>query len=456
MVKRRHAAAVVTIFINLLIYFPNFPVLALAYLPSVIKLKRSPGVSLKVVWGRLLPFAGMMALSAGIVLWTLAVESTAGYASKATPIAQNPLYQFEGATPMVLGSPILGRVGLFDMGTDLLNFLALAAFGLLIYAVVGRQSVRRMPPVYRRLLVAGLAMYAASLVAVYGFSSFALYLPSRYTRSTLFFMALSFVGFNWVDFLRLAPGWFGKNRRLLVVFFTALGAALAAACALFPARELIGPALIVLAVAASGVLTVLASAGLVWAFRYSAWGKGQPGRRRQKAATTGLVFALTLATLGPGTLYIRRMEAKDINPTPAERDIFAFVSTLPKDAVLAGDPQVMTGIPAFARRSVLFRALQPDPNAPVLEYFDAQYAEDPRTLLNFCRRYGVDYLVRDSAEFEPDYLARGDFFYNPWNEAIARRVAGRSEFVLPKLKAMYASGPLAVIRCDAQTVPAKQ
>ena len=101
--------------------------------------------------------------------------------------------------------------------------------------------------------------------------------------------------------------------------------------------------------------------------------------------------------------YIRTLETEPINPPEAARDVYEFVATLPKDAMFAGEPEVMTGIPAFSRRSVLIRGLFP--KGPVVQSFDAQYAESPGTVLSFCERYGVDYLVIDSKVFSPEYLA---------------------------------------------------
>jgi hypothetical protein len=73
-------------------------------------------------------------------------------------------------------------------------------------------------------------------------------------------------------------------------------------------------------------------------------------------------------------------------------------------------------------------------------------------MLEFCRRYQVDYLVLDTTKFSLDYLAKGDFFYQPWNSKIVAAVAGRSNFALPQLQPVYRSGPLMVIECNAETI----
>lgn len=145
-----------------------------------------------------------------------------------------------------------------------------------------------------------------------------------------------------------------------------------------------------------------------------------------------------------------------MNPSEAERNIYEFVGSLPKDTILAGDPVIMSGIPLFSQRSVLFRDLMPNshPSAPIFirDFFDAQYAESSNVVLDFCQRYQISYLVVDSREFTSDYLDRKEFFYQPYNDEIVAMVAGRSNFVLPQLEPVFASGPYEVIRCDTKTI----
>jgi len=291
-------------------------------------------------------------------------------------------------------------------------------------------------------------MYAASFFFMFGLSSSVLYQPSRYTRSTLFLFALCFVGLNWGDFLEKAPSWFRQKAPLLIFFVVSLTLALVATYLLFPTRLLLFPLLWFIGVILSGMSVVLAGSSLFWLTRR--------GRRLRGAGRFVVPLAIGIIAVSAGVFYIRTLGIRTINPSNAERDIYEFVSSLPKDAVLAGDPVVMSGIPLFSQRSVLFRDLHPNinPNAPIfiLEFFDAQYAESPEVVLNFCQRYDISYLVLDTTDFTPDYLAKGDFFYQPYNDKIVEMVAGRSDFVLPHLQPVFVSGPLEVIKCDAETV----
>jgi hypothetical protein len=190
----------------------------------------------------------------------------------------------------------------------------------------------------------------------------------------------------------------------------------------------------------SGMFTLLGASILFWLvttnFSSGSWLKW------------GIFLGLGLFIVYLGTTYINIVGLKTTNPSQAEREVYEFVATLPKDAMIAGDPEIMTNIPLFSKRSILFRALFPNPNAPFIEYFDAQYAESVEPIIHFCQRYQVDYLVIDMDELTPTYMAKQNFFYDPWNESIVERVANHSNFIIPHLEPVFASGPFRVIDCN--------
>jgi hypothetical protein len=346
--------------------------------------------------------------------------------------------------------PWFGRAGVFDTGGDALNFCVLLLFCIAIYVVVGPQSLRRLPGVFWWLLAACAFMFAASLFAVLQLSTFALYLPSRYTRTTLMVLELCFIGANWVEFLDRIPSWIRRNGRLaiflLLSVFLTLGVAYALLGPLFPW----GAAWQLAALALRGGLPIVGVGTGVWCLQgrlLSSLGKG--GLWRNVARVAALLAAGVVVAVAGGQ-YVRALEAQPIDPPQAARDVYEYVATLPKDAMLAGEPDVMTGIPAFSRRSVLIRGLFP--RGPVVEYFDAQYAESPEVVVGFCERYSVDYLVLDAEVFRPAYLTEGEFFYQPYNDQIVDLVAGRSQFVLLQAEAEFRSGSLFVVKCDAEAI----
>jgi hypothetical protein len=456
LICRQYLGAGLMMFLSALIYLPNFPPMVIAYVMSLIAFERPFKFSFRITRTSLLPFVGTLLLSGVFVGLALAVQlgwisapssppPVTVNANEPVPVSENPHYQAEGASEQLfIGFPFLGRAGIFDTGGDVANFLVMMIFAGLIYKIVGPQSLRRMPKEAWYLLVAGLIMYAAALFFLFGLSSFALYLPSRYGRSALFLTGLLFVGLNWVDFLHKFPDWLLRNARLLIFFFVSFGLALLAVYLFSSNRPLIIPTVWFIGLILSGILALLGGSSLFWL--------AVNNFPMKNAMRWGGLLILGVIVVWLGTIYINILGVKTTNPSRAERDIYEFVATLPKETVLAGDPALMTNIPLFSRRSVLFRDLFPTTNAPIVQYFDAQYAETPQSMLDFCQRYQVHYLALNRTKFSPDYLAKGNFFFQPWNDKIVEIVVGRSNFALLQLEPVFASGPFMVIKCDTETM----
>ncbi|MFL7792384.1 MAG: hypothetical protein AB8I69_09610 [Anaerolineae bacterium] len=464
--------AALMVWLGLLFYAPLFPLMMLAYVLSMVEIRLPFRPRLNLTRSRVMPIAIASILSFLVLLLVFSSQRGAldhlapascpilpSYASVSpddtaqdVSLSQDSRHQSGGVVPLFDIFPWFGRAGVFNIGADVLNFSILLFFAVFVYLVLGPRSLRRLPGPFWCLLASGILMYGASLFAILQLSTTALYLPSRYTRGTLILVTLCFVGMNWTELWDNAPRWFYRNRRLLVFFVIALSVTFAIGYVLLPTGFPLIPALSLAGLALRGLLTILGGGFLVWLFhRPISEILGRGGLWKKIVRGIGL-FAVCVVTLLLGASHIRTLEAKPINPSQAARDVYEFVATLPKDAVFAGESDVIDGVPLFSERAALFRRLLPREDAPILEFFDAQYAESPEVVLDFCERYGVDYLVIDNRTFDPDYLAAGNFFYQPYNDEIVDLVAGRSDFILPDVEPVFASGPFSVIKCDAETL----
>lgn len=459
---KQHLRAGLVVLASALFYLPDFPLTAIPYVLSLAKIGRPFRLSLDVSRSRLALVAGTLLLSTLVVVFAVAVEFEwfapqpadvpPSDADEAESLSDDPYYQSQGAKPVFDVFPWFGRAGIFDVGADVLNFSLLLVFGFLIYAVLGPRSLQRLPSVFWSLLAAGVLMFFVSLFAVLRFSSFALYFPSRYTRSVLLLLVLCFVGLNWIECINEVAGWLRRNVRLAVFFVASLGLSLTVACLVFRGRFPLAVAMAVGAFALKGVAAVLCGGVVLWALQprvLEALGKGAWWWQVMRVI---ILLAFGVAAISWGADYAGTLEADTIDPPRAARDVYEFVASLPEEAVIAGDPVLMDGVLLFSKRSVIFTDLMPLKGTPILDYFDAVYAESPEGVLDFCRRFGVSYLVIDDTIFDPGYLADGDFFYQPYNDEIARLVAGRSDFVLPDAESVFTSGSLSVIECDAGTL----
>jgi hypothetical protein len=472
MTTDRYWWAALMVWLGLLFYAPMFPLTALAYVLSMVEFRRPFNPRLKLTRSRIAPIAIASVLSFLVLLLIFASRRGAlddlapascpilpsqtsvspDDTAQNVPLSQDPRYQPGGVVPLFDVFPWYGRAGVFNLGADVLNFFVLLLFGVFIYLVLGPRSLRRLPGPFWCLLASGVLLFGVSLFAILQLSTTALYLPSRYTRGTLILIALCFVGMNWTDFWSSAPSWFRRNRRLLIFFVVTLGVVLVAGFTFFPTSFPIISGLLLARLALWGLLTILGGGFLVWVLQLPIpriLGKGALWQKTLRAIGLLTVCVVTMLS---GASYIRTLETKPINPSPAARDVYEFVSTLPKEAVFAGESDVIDGIPLFSERAALFRRLLPREDAPIVEFFDAQYAESPEVVLKFCEQYGVDYLIIDDRAFDSDYLAAGNFFYQPYNDEIVDLVAGRSDFVLLDVEPVFASGSLSVIKCDTETL----
>lgn len=99
--------------------------------------------------------------------------------------------------------------------------------------------------------------------------------------------------------------------------------------------------------------------------------------------------------------------------------LYAAVETLPKDALLAGNPVLLDNVLTFGRRNVVasFELAHPWSVGywarlyPRLAHqAEAYYAKDPDTVLEFARAYGVTHMVVREADFTDKALAKGPLF----------------------------------------------
>jgi len=118
--------------------------------------------------------------------------------------------------------------------------------------------------------------------------------------------------------------------------------------------------------------------------------------------------------------------------------LYAAVARLPKDALLAGNPNVLDNVLTFGRRNVLAGYELAHPwslgywkrYAPRLaDQAAAYYAKDPATVLTVARKYGLTHMVVRESDFTPKALA-GSPVFEPFDTRIRELAAKPGQFVL--------------------------
>lgn len=120
-------------------------------------------------------------------------------------------------------------------------------------------------------------------------------------------------------------------------------------------------------------------------------------------------------------------------------ELFAFLKTLPKTALIAAHPELASGIPTFVLRKVFIQFETSDLlsrryweifKKRTFDFFDAYYAEDLSSIYRFCKENGIDYLVVNEKDFEENSWVRGPIYFEPFNTTVRKKIGERRDFAL--------------------------
>jgi hypothetical protein len=169
-----------------------------------------------------------------------------------------------------------------------------------------------------------------------------------------------------------------------------------------------------------------------------------------------------LVLVAAAALGAWRLQGVGLKNYAAYRPLYAALAATPKDALIAGHPYLMDTVPTLARRRAFATYELAHPwsrgywaklKPRLTDLFKAYYAADPQTVVDFCRKYGIDFLIVDDRHFTPAFLKGGYFlfpydrrhfpgmkrrgaereycpFFAPFDQEIKQITAGRQKFAL--------------------------
>lgn len=157
-------------------------------------------------------------------------------------------------------------------------------------------------------------------------------------------------------------------------------------------------------------------------------------------------------------IYPRMCSDYSIAPSPK---LYNFLQTLPKDILIAGHPSEMDFVPVFARRKVLineetskpcYATFYPEIKKRTYDFFFAYYSDSPREIYDFCRKYNINYIVVYKKHFSQDYLDKGQFYLNPFNDYVRHLVSVKKRFVLmdvPQSEKIFEGDDSFIVRAES-------
>jgi hypothetical protein len=262
----------------------------------------------------------------------------------------------------------------------------------------------------------------------------------------------------------VSAGLFGRIRNIPVAAWTMLfvGVALWAAMRIFPEQLMFGLYLpnrhSRWAVGIFGLLAMAAGAGAVIESAYRRWADGSSGSQASLRRWIALLApVLVAATLLPS--------AASVWNRPVDADLenaYAYIATLPKNAVVAAHPDLADYVPLRARRSVLTST------EVSMAWMDGYYARmKPRIEASLRAAYATRIEEMDAAlaPFGVDVMLTGppvwqaSTYFAPFDKLSDElRARGASEgFALrhpPSQRVLFRSGDYFVVKVEKCNSPA--
>lgn len=128
--------------------------------------------------------------------------------------------------------------------------------------------------------------------------------------------------------------------------------------------------------------------------------------------------------------------------------LYQFISTLPKNALIAGHPFEMSEIPLFSKRKVFiqfelstpfYRNYYEQIKQRTYDFFRLYYSGSFNEIKKVCIEYGIDYVLVKKEHFSRPYIEKNNFYIEPFNLQIRHIIENniRNGFVLANVSADY-------------------
>ncbi|MFC1975344.1 hypothetical protein ACFLXQ_02975 [Chloroflexota bacterium] len=362
----------------------------------------------------------------------------------------DPSYQTDGISPLFIIFPLVGRGGLVDMGEDMINLLIFFVIGCLIYLVRGRKALS-LPKVVWCMLWGTLILFVMAWLVIWLTGSPLLYWPSRYTRVGLFMFGLIFVLWNIVDFVKESPVLIQRNPKRLIWLIVGIEVLILGLVIWYPSEwaKIRHFNMKWLLIFAGGVIGILGTVVIRRPPRSTPRKVSLSGTRagRVLMVATALLFLMGWAVYAP--IFT---EVSYLNPPQAERALFKFLETLPKDTLIAGTPCALDSVPLFAKRQALFSCEFGDRETVIPEALQAYYTDDKQVIIDFCHTHNIDYLVVDLKTYSEQFVNQRQIYFEPYNQKLLAHIAGQDTFVLaevPDEVKIFQTENFFVVPCDA-------
>lgn len=446
MMRQRAWATAVILIISGLIYPPAFLLGAIAFGLSTIQYQPQKKLPLRLDWKRvsIFLFAGTFVL---IMLLPFFLRPDSNASARTGFILNNPTFQPGGRSPIFDLFPLVGRGGLLLNIRDI-YFVLFFFIASLVTWKLQPSTLENVPTPVKQLFFAGVITYGLSWGVILATSSFLLYMPSRYLMPGFVIFGVIYVTTNFSETVHLLAKSVIKQKKAVAIFsFFIIALTLLLIWNVeFPPRlqtpfwlslRWVGTGL-------SGLLTLL----IILILR-------QDDTLITESTTKipSLIKWIGQGLLLFGSLLLVFTWTPPFLTIPENhRPLLSYIETLPDDSILFGSPCLLSDIPTFSKRQVLFSCEQPHPNNDVTQQaLAAYYAPSFDKILNFCQLHQVNYFVVNEADFTPRAIQSGLYYYEPFNSMLAPTIQPQENFALmqiPKEDKLFQIDDIFIVSCE--------
>lgn len=266
----------------------------------------------------------------------------------------------------------------------------------LIYILLIRKKIIFLPIIIW-LIISSLILFLLSHIFL-----FHLYLPSRYTKYTIPLALILLLSFN---LPRIFPN---LLKRLAIVILILI--------------SLIIPS----SVACSKFYESIERQGFHLNL-YLRW-----VRRRKRFAKRTWFYKVPKIICVKFPIVDRRYTDEKRN------ELYCFLSSLPKDALIVAHPYLADDIPLFTKRSVLvseelssswYKNYYQQMKERLYDTFKLIYAVDLGEVNPIFHKYGITHLVLSKKDFDLSYLNQIGFYHKPFDDFVKKRVIIEKGFI---------------------------
>jgi hypothetical protein len=141
-------------------------------------------------------------------------------------------------------------------------------------------------------------------------------------------------------------------------------------------------------------------------------------------------------------------------------ELYDILKKLPKDIVIASHPSSADPIPTMTGRKVLFNTAMALPffgdywskvKFRALNFATVYYSDDMSDLVDFCRKFDVDYIIVNTSHFSTAYLSKNHTTWEPYNAWEKSASSNKSDFALlsiPEENKLYIDEKLFVVSAE--------